>query len=119
MSFKKGNKEKIRFGRYNMIVKEMYCKHCKQKTLHECQSNELWRCIQCQNTQFEILNIKEDEIDWSTPTRYVYRSGELAYVTLALAPDVLRLNEVKELIEGKRIRVPLFKIKDEFLPKYY
>ena len=49
----------------------------------------------------------------------IYRSGELAYVTLALVPDVLRLNELKELIEGERIRVPLFKIKDEFLPKYY
>jgi len=31
----------------------------------------------------------------------------------------LKLDEMKELLEDKRIRIPLFKIKDKFLPKYY
>ena len=117
MSFKK--KENTKFGRFNMIVKDMYCDYCKQETLHECQSNELWRCVQCQNTRFEIINIPQNEIDWEKPVRYLWRSGDIAYVTSALAPDILRLDEMKELLEGKRIRIPLFKIKEKFLPKYY
>ena len=102
-----------------MIVKNMYCEYCRQDTLHERQSNELWRCVQCKKTRFEIINVPFNEIDWGKPIRFLYRSGELAYITSALAPDVLRLNEMRELIEGKRIRIPLFKIKDKFLPKYY
>ena len=100
-----------------MIVKEMYCEHCKQKTLHECQSNELWRCVQCHHTQFEIIDVTEDDIDWNTPVRYLYRTGNLGYVTMEPFYNFLRLNELEELVEGKRVRIPMFKIKDGILLK--
>lgn len=94
-----------------MIVEKKYCRKCGYETLHRCSKPDYWSCIKCGNSIIEKVEIREEDIDYSEKSYYIYAQDEFIFFNDMLGTNVFLKEEIRKLLQGEILRVPVYRHK--------
>lgn len=101
-----------------MLIEKYYCNGCKRKTHHKEIKKDFFECERCQYTEIRTTTIRKSDIDKDNVTYFLYSSNEFLYFDDGLSQVIASKKDMNDLLDGKKIRIPLHRNKKFGLTKF-
>ena len=106
-----GNKKSHNQYRNAMLIEKYYCNGCKRTTHHKEIKKDFFECERCHYTEIRTTIIRKNDIDNNNVAYFLYSSNEFLYFNDSLSQIIISKKDMKDLLDGNKIRIPLYRNK--------